>query len=155
MCVIDIRWWWTQDECSSLVFTTSAGHLVTMTVQSFTSIQATRSCVTTASVYATSTHRWTVVVNVWTMSWRRLVVFLSFVEGLVGSLTPCCAAVHRRIGAQSTLGGGGKTFLPAKLCMKKNNKMSKFYVMFARKIIKMPEFLWYLPAKLCMKKYPN
>ena len=44
--------------------------------------------------------------------------------------------------AQSTL--GGKTFLPEKYVWK-INKMPEFYIIFARKISKIPEFLWYLP----------
>ena len=46
------------------------------------------------------------------------------------------------VGAQSTL--EGTTFLPEK-CVWKINKMPEFYVILARKIIKIPEFLWYLP----------
>jgi len=51
------------------------------------------------------------------------------------------------VGAQSTV--GGTTFLPENII----NKMSEFYMILARKIITIPEFLLYLPEKLT--KFPN
>jgi len=43
------------------------------------------------------------------------------------------------VGAQSTLGGGTK-FLPEKYILK-ISKMPEFYMILARKIIKVPEFV--------------
>ena len=48
------------------------------------------------------------------------------------------------IGTHSTL--GGKIFLPPKIYM--INKILEFYMILARKISKMPEFVWYLPKKM-------
>jgi len=44
------------------------------------------------------------------------------------------------VGAQSTLGGGGTKFLLEKYVLK-ISKMPEFYMILARKIIKIPEFL--------------
>ena len=49
------------------------------------------------------------------------------------------------LGAQSCL--REQDIFARKLCMKIFKKL-KFYVIFARKIIKMPEFLWYLREKI-------
>ena len=49
------------------------------------------------------------------------------------------------VGAQSTLGGGHKIFAGI-ICIK-NQQMPEFYMILARKIIKIPEFL-YLPGNL-------
>jgi len=65
------------------------------------------------------------------------------------SSRPQCksGSVYSYIGveAQSTVGGGG-TFLPEKYVWK-INKMPEFYMIFAREIIKIPEFVWYLSEK--------
>jgi len=53
------------------------------------------------------------------------------------------------VAAQSTL--GGTKFLPEKYVLK-ISKMPEFYTILARKIIKIPEFL-YLPEKFT--KFPN
>jgi len=49
------------------------------------------------------------------------------------------------VGAQSTL--RGTAFLPEKYVWN-INKMHEFYMILARKNIKIPTFLWYLPEKL-------
>ena len=54
------------------------------------------------------------------------------------------------VGAQSTL--GGSTFLPEKYVWKVN-KMPGFYLILAREVIKITEFLWNVPKTLT--KYPN
>jgi len=42
------------------------------------------------------------------------------------------------VGAQSTLGGGRGDTTCRKICMKKNNKIPKFYMILARKISRIP-----------------
>jgi len=84
----------------------------------------------------------------WCFMWGGTMVFPCFfpVERLdLGAYEWGCDI---NVGAQWTL--GGKTFLPEDYVWK-INKMPEFYVIFAGKIIKMPEFLWYLPENL--KKY--
>jgi len=56
-------------------------------------------------------------------------------------------SIGNGVGAQSTL---GETFLPENYVWK-INKMPEFYVLFARKIIKMAAFLWYLNENTCTK----
>ena len=65
---------------------------------------------------------------------------------------------HRR---RSSVNFRGGTFLPEKYVWKINNKMPEFYMILARKIITIPEFLLYLPEKLTKftwfspEEYPN
>jgi len=51
---------------------------------------------------------------------------------------------HRRIGAQSTL--GGHNIFARKMCMK-INKMSEFLLYLPEKLTKFPNFKWFLPEK--------
>jgi len=53
---------------------------------------------------------------------------------------------HRRRSSVNFKGGGGTKFLPEKYVLK-ISKMPEFYVILARKIIKITELLWYLPEK--------
>ena len=62
---------------------------------------------------------------------------------IVSALKCCIFPID--VGALSTL--GGTTFLPEKYVWKINKK-SEVYMILARKVIKIPEFLCYLPEKL-------
>jgi len=69
----------------------------------------------------------------------------SFTDGMPWRLScPQSLSMAIGVGAQSTL--GGHEMFAQKICVK-NSKMPQCYMILARKIIKIPQFLWYLLEK--------